>query len=213
MKTAIVIGSTGLVGSHLTTLLMASKQYSSIILLNRRVSGISHPKVVEKIIDFEKPDLTGIFGEDVFCAIGTTIKKAGSQAAQFKIDCEYPTAIAALLKQQGAKQFMLVSSLGANAGSANFYLRTKGTLEKNIFALQYACSIIVRPSFILGERKEFRMGEKIGIVLMKLLKPLMVGNLKKYRGVQAADIAAKMISAANQSLSGEVIFESNQITD
>ncbi len=211
MKTALVIGSTGLVGSHLVKQLCESEYYSKVILLNRRTSDYKHPKLEEKIINFEKPDLTGILAEDVFCAIGTTIKKAGSKEAQFKIDCEYPAHLASVLKTQGTKQFVLVSSIGANSASSNFYLNTKGQLEDKLKALHFDSCIILRPSFIMGERKEFRLGEKVALVVLKLITPLMFGGLKKYRGVQASDIAAKMISSANLSRIGFQIIESGEI--
>lgn len=211
MKTAVVIGASGLVGSHLIAQLIDSPFYSKIILLNRRASNLTHSKIEEKIIDFENPDLSGIKSDDVFCAFGTTIKKAGSQAAQFKIDCDYPSRIASILRSQGATQFILVSSIGAKPNSSNFYLRTKGQLEKNINALNFSSAIFIRPSFILGDRNEFRFGEKMAIVLMTLLKPLFSGPLKKYGGVKASAIASKMISCANQKLKGEYIISSDLI--
>src|SRR5688572_16433341 len=107
MKTAIVIGSTGLIGSELVKQLQNSSQYSKVILLNRRAGNFSYSKVEERIIQFDAPNLNGVVGEDLFCAIGTTIRKAGSKAAQFRIDCEYPSTLAALLKPQGVKQFLL----------------------------------------------------------------------------------------------------------
>lgn len=211
MKTAIIIGSTGLIGSELLSQLQSSSHYNKIILLNRRSSGIKHEKVEERIINFDAPDLHGISGQDVFCAIGTTLRKAGSKPAQFKIDCEYPSTLAALLKAQGVKQFLLVSSIGADENASNFYLKTKGQLEKNITQLQFENTVIVRPSILLGKRKEFRLGEKIAIVLMQALSPLMLGSFKKYRGVQAAKVAAKMISSANSGVKGLHIIESDKI--
>jgi uncharacterized protein YbjT (DUF2867 family) len=211
MKTAIVIGSTGLIGTELVKQLESNPYYEKIILLNRKPSGIKHAKVEERIINFDAPDLNGINGEDVFCAIGTTIRKAGSKAAQHKIDCEYPSTLAALLKPQGAKQFLLVSSIGADENASNFYLRTKGELEKNIQGLGFETTIIIRPSILLGKRKEFRLGEKIGIVLIQLLSPLMLGSFKKYRGVKDAKVAAKMIASATSGIKGLQIIESDKI--
>jgi len=211
MKTAIVIGSTGLIGSELVQHLQENPNYSMVILLNRRSSGVAHPKLTERIINFDAPDLNGIHGEDLFCAIGTTIRKAGSKEAQYKIDCEYPSTLAALLKAQGAKQFLLVSSIGADEQASNFYLKTKGQLEKNIRDLNFETTVIVRPSILLGKRKEFRLGEKIAIVLMQLLSPLMIGSFKKYKGVQAAKVASKMVELANAGLKGLHIIESDTI--
>ena len=211
MKTAIVIGSTGLVGTEIVNQLQQSAVYSKIILLNRRVSGYNFSKVEERVINFDAPDLNGVSGDDLYCAIGTTIRSAGSKQKQFRVDCEYPSTLAKLLKAQGIQQFLLVSSIGANANSSNFYLRTKGQLEKNIQDIGFASTVIIRPSFLLGKRKEFRLGEKVAIVLMKLLSPLMLGVFKKYRGVQASAIAAKMIALANQNLKGLTLIESDQI--
>lgn len=211
MKTAVVIGSSGLVGSHLVDQLLLSSSYSKIILINRKHAQGNNTKIEEHLINFDQPDLSSIKGDDVFCAIGTTLRKAGSKEAQFKIDCQYPSQLAALLKENGAKQFILVSSLGANATSSNFYLRTKGQLEKNIEAFNYHSTIFVRPSFILGDRKEFRFGEKIGIAVFKLISPLLLGTLKRYKGVTASNIAFTMITKANQNLKGIHIIESESI--
>lgn len=211
MKTALVIGSSGLVGSHLTQQLLDSPNYQKVIVLNRKACGLHHAKLEERLINFDAPQLQGLVANDVYCAIGTTLKKAGSKEAQYKIDCEYPAVLAGLLKQQGATQFMLVSSIGANAKSGNFYLRTKGELEGKLSGLGYKTLVIARPSFILGNRAEFRAGEKIGIVLMKLVSPLLLGGLKKYRGVQASAIAACLIREALKDMPGERTIESDRI--
>lgn len=211
MKTAVVIGASGLVGSLLTKQLLQSSHYGKVVLLNRKASGLSHAKLQEKQIDFDAPDLTDVQADDVYCAIGTTLKKAGSKEAQYKIDCLYPARLAGLLLKQGATRFLLVSSIGANAQSGNFYLRTKGELEQQLMALKFPSLVIVRPSFILGDREEFRAGEKIGIVLMKVFSPLLLGGLKKYRGVEATAIAACLIQQAVSGQNGTLILESNQI--
>ncbi len=212
MKTAIVIGATGLVGANLVNKLNDSKIYDKVILLVRRKTELNHLKLEEKIIDFDTIDPDIVKADDIFCAIGTTLKKAGSKENQYKIDCEYPSKIAQLGKQNGVKQFLLVSSIGANKDSSNFYLRTKGELEEKIAALNYDTFIVMRPSFIIGDRKEFRLGEIIGIFFASLFRPLMLGGLKKYRGVHAIVIAKKMIKMANDNLKGKIIVESDKIT-
>ncbi|MDP3557160.1 MAG: oxidoreductase [Bacteroidota bacterium] len=212
MKTALVVGATGLVGSNLVNQLNDSKFYSKIILLVRRKSELNHLKIEEKVIDFDNIDASIIKGDDIFCAIGTTLKKAGSKENQYKIDCEYPFKIAQIAKQNNVKQFILVSSLGADAKSSNFYLKTKGDLEEKISDLNFETFIIIRPSLILGDRKEFRLGEKIGVVLFKILSPLFIGGLKKYKGVKASSIAKTMIKLANENLTGKVIVESDKIS-
>jgi uncharacterized protein YbjT (DUF2867 family) len=211
MKTALIIGATGLVGSKIVRRLNDSKFYSRVILLVRRKSDFNHLKFEECLIDFDNIDPESIKGDDVFCAIGTTIKKAGSKENQYKIDCEYPYKIAHIAKQNGAKQFILVSSIGADYNSSNFYLRTKGELEKKISELNFETFIILRPSIILGKRNEFRLGETIGVFFITLFSPLFFGSLKKYKGVRASAIASRMVIAANQNLKGKHIIESDKI--
>ncbi|MBL7919849.1 MAG: NAD(P)H-binding protein [Bacteroidia bacterium] len=212
MKTAIVIGATGLVGANLVNKLNDAKVYDKVILLVRRKTELNHLKLEEKIVDFDTIDSELIKADDIFCAIGTTLKKAGSKENQYKIDCEYPAKIAQMGKLNGVKQFILVSSVGADKNSSNFYLRTKGELEERIAALNYDAFIVMRPSFIIGDRKEFRLGEIIGIFLASLFRPLMIGKLKKYRGVHAIAIAKKMVKLANDNLNGMVVVESGKIT-
>lgn len=211
MKTALVIGASGLVGGELVKLLSASSEYSRVILLSRRPLNIHYPKTEVRVIDFDSPDPSLITGDVVFCAIGTTIKKAGSKEAQRRIDLEYPLNLARIALKNGAKQFVLVSSLGADHNSSNFYLRTKGELEKGLTALNFPSLVIIRPSLILGNRSEFRFGEKMAVVLMGLIKPLMFGNLKRYRGVQASAIAAKMVSESLKSVQGSRLIQSESI--
>lgn len=211
MKTAIVIGATGLVGANLVNKLNDTKVYEKVILLVRRKTDLNHLKLEEKIVDFDTIDADLIRADDIFCAIGTTLKKAGSKEKQYKIDCEYPAKIAQMGKQNGVKQFLLVSSVGADKNSSNFYLRTKGELEEKIAALNYDAFIVMRPSFIIGDRKEFRLGETIGIFFASLFRPLMIGKLKKYRGVHAIAIAKKMVKLANDNLKGMVVVESGKI--
>lgn len=211
MKTALIIGATGLAGSKIVNQLNNSKFYSNVILLVRRKSEFNHLKFEERIIDFENIDANLVKGDDIFCAIGTTIKKAGSKENQHKIDCEYPLKIAQIAKANNVKQFILVSSLGAHAKSSNFYLRTKGELEEKISALNFETFIILRPSIILGKRNEFRLGETIGIFFMSILGPLFFGGLKKYKVVHASSIAKRMITLANENLKGKQIIESDKI--
>lgn len=202
MRTALVIGATGLVGSHLVEQLAKDDYYSKIVILSRRTLQYLHPKKVVHVIDFDHPDPSVVKGDHVFCAIGTTIKKAGSKENQYRIDCEYPSRLAEIARKNGAEKFILVSSIGADPKSGNFYLRTKGQLEEKLKQLGYPGLVILRPSIILGKRKEFRLGEKMGIVLLKTLNPLMIGSLRKYKGVNASDIAVKMIMEAKSTIGG-----------
>lgn len=211
MRTAIVLGSTGLIGSELVKVLQASPHYSSVLLLNRRPSGHVGSKVSEKIIDFGAPDLASITGDDLYCALGTTRRKAGSESAQYQVDYEYPALIAARLKAQGVNRIALVSSVGADAKAGSFYLRTKGKLEAAIIGMGFEQTVIVRPSVLIGPRAEFRLGEKAAILFLKLLSPLMVGGLRKYQGIEASTVANCLVRAACSGTAGVRFVESDKI--
>jgi uncharacterized protein YbjT (DUF2867 family) len=214
LKTAIVIGSTGLTGGYLLTELVANPNYSKIIVLVRKASGQHNLKVEELIVDFNKlSDFKNkIIGDDVYCTIGTTIKKAGSQDAFTKVDLEYPLSIAKIAKENGAKHFLLMSSLGANAASGNFYLKTKGALENNLRDLNFDSLSIFRPSILLGPRREFRLGEKIGIFFMRLFSFLLLGGLKKYRPIHVKQVAHAMAKAGQDGeKKGVRVWESDGI--
>jgi uncharacterized protein YbjT (DUF2867 family) len=209
---AIVIGSTGLVGEHLLQLLSNDDRFTQVTALVRKAGSINSPKLTYQIVNFDQLDPKWITGDVLFCALGTTIKKAGSKEAQYKVDFTYNYVTAQLAKQNGVKTLAHVSSLGANEHSANFYIKTKGQLESKLKALEFDKTIIARPSIILGDRKEFRLGEKIGIGIVKALTFLMVGPLRKYRGVHAKKIAKCLIEeACNESRKGFNIIESDRI--
>jgi len=190
---AVLIGSTGLVGEHLLKLLNEDKRFTAVTALVRKPGVIKSQKINYQIFDFDNMDGALLNGDVLFCSLGTTLKKAGSKEAQYKIDLTYNFEAAKLAKQNGIACLAHVSSIGADSQSSNFYLRVKGELEEKLKALAFEKTIIVRPSFILGNRKEFRMGEKIGIFVMKGLSFLMQGPLKKYRGIHAQQIAKCMI--------------------
>lgn len=211
MKTAIIIGATGLVGSKLVKQILENSNYSKVVLLLRKPLNIRHPKLVQEVIDFDKPDTSKVIGDDLFCAMGTTLAKAGSKEVQYKIDCTYPYEIGKIAKANGVKLYILVSSVGANFDSSNFYLRTKGDLEKKIESLDFQNFVSVRPSMLLGNREESRLGEKIGTVLSNILSPLLFGSLRKYHGVEASDVAKAMQRFANQGLNGVKYVEYDEI--
>ena len=211
MKTAIIIGATGLVGSTLVTQICENPNYSKVVLLLRKPLNISHSKLIQEVIDFDNIDALKVVGDDLFCAMGTTLAKAGSKEAQYKIDCTYPFEIGKIAKANGVKQFILVSSVGADFDSSNFYLRTKGDLEKKIQSLGFQNFVSVRPSMLLGDREESRLGEKIGKVFSNLLSPLLFGSLRKYHGIEASDVAKSMQRFANQGLSGVKYVEYDEI--
>jgi Predicted nucleoside-diphosphate-sugar epimerases len=207
-KKAILLGASGLVGGQLLRQLLESGHYDQVVSLARRALPLEHPKLVQKQLDFDHPDQSLVVGDDLFCALGTTLRKAGSKEAQYRIDCLYPIEVGNIARQNGVRRFLLVSSVGANPDTSNFYLRTKGELEEKIKKLDFECFVSARPSFLLGDRTEFRLGEKIGILLAKLFAPLIP---RRYRGVQAAVVAKALIHAANDGRSGSWVLENEAL--
>jgi uncharacterized protein YbjT (DUF2867 family) len=201
LKTALVLGATGLVGKTLVEQLCRDHRYQTVTCLVRKplpkdfFSG-STKKVEPIVIDFESlEDYQGYFGcQHIYVCLGTTIKKAGSKSAFRKVDFEFVHVAAQLARAQRAGSFVWISSVGANAKSNNFYLRVKGELENAIIGMSGLNNAsAVRPSLLLGERKEMRPAEKLASAFSPFLSPLLRGRLIKYKPVQAADVAAQMI--------------------
>jgi uncharacterized protein YbjT (DUF2867 family) len=211
-RTALVFGSTGLVGSLLLEELIHSDIYSGIKIFVRKTTGISDPKVEEILTDYSVPDLFSqkIKGDDLFICIGTTIKKAGSVSNMEKIDRDLPLKIAAIASANGVKRIAVVSSIGANFHSGNYYLRIKGEMEVGILKSKFEQFAFVRPSMLLGNRKERRIGESIGKVLIIAFKWLLSGRFKKYRGIYARDVAKAMIYIL-QLKSSRHFYESDEL--
>lgn len=211
-KKAIIFGATGLIGNLLLDELLDSDSYSEIKLFVRQQIGISHPKVQEFSVDFSYPDsfLTKIIGDDIFICLGTTIKKAGSVEKMEKIDRDLPVMLTRAAFSNGVKRIAVVSSIGANIESKNYYLRIKGEMENEILKMKFENTVIVRPSMLLGERKEKRPGELAGKVVMKVVNPLLVGKMKKYRGIHGRDVARAMI-ALLQKEQAKIIYESDEL--
>ena len=215
MKTALMIGSSGLIGSQLLELLLESKEYEKVITFVKRDSGIQNRKLKQHIIDFDKPETYQnlVIGDDFFCTIGTTIKKAGSQEAFRKVDFEYPKQFATIASQNKVNQFIIVSSLGANATSSNFYLETKGEIQNFLKDCNLESVSIFQPSLLLGNRTEFRLGEKIGTFFMKLISFLLIGNLEKYKPIESKTVAKALFKIAQQNKKGFHVIESDIIQE
>jgi uncharacterized protein YbjT (DUF2867 family) len=214
-KSALLVGASGLVGGHCLLYLLEEPSYTKVIVLVRKPLIIVHDKLVQHVIDFSELETLGecLTAEDVYCCLGTTIKKAGTQEAFRKVDFDYPIKLAALTQHCGADQFLIVSSLGADPHSRIFYNRVKGDMEEAIRKMQFMAFHVFRPSLLLGERKEHRAGEKVGAVAMTALKPAMIGPLRKYRAIQARDVAKVMVRVAQMDLLGVNIFESQRIQE
>ncbi len=195
MKTAILIGATGLVGSNLLNNLLSDNSFSKVKVLTRRSTGVEHLKIEEIIIDFDQPEdwADKVVGDVLFAAFGTTLKKAGSKEKQYKIDYHYQYLVARLAAENGVLDCVLVSSPGANPNSKVFYTRMKGNLDRDISKLGFDRFIIIQPSVLEGERPENRTGEKIGVFLGKAL--LWIPGLRKYRPISGQDVAKAMIKA------------------
>ena len=209
-KKALLIGATGLVGKSLLYQLINDQRYSEVVALVRRPLLVAHPKLKIVIFDFDNPDKELLTGDDLFCALGTTIRTAGSQAAQFRVDCEYPAEMGRIARENGVKQYLLVSSIGANPDSSNFYLRTKGELENRIKNLHFNCFVTAQPSLLLGDRREFRLGEKIGMFFNTVFNLIIPA---KYKGVKASQVANALITLANQNLSGHHVITSDVLRE
>jgi uncharacterized protein YbjT (DUF2867 family) len=208
-KTALIVGATGLIGNLLAQKLLQDTYYQKVILLVRKSTGIKNERLEERIVDFDNLKPNDVIADDVFCCLGTTIKKAGSQAAFYKVDFEYPLRVATLAAQKDATQFLIVTALGADAQSSVFYNRVKGEVEQKLSELPLQSLSIFRPSLLLGDRQESRFGENIGKVLAKIINPLMIGSLKKYRGIEAEKVANAMQTLAKENRTGKHIFESD----
>jgi uncharacterized protein YbjT (DUF2867 family) len=211
-KTAIVFGATGLVGNLLLEELAKTNSYNAIIIFVRQPTGISLPGVEEIVSDFTDPAAfsSKIAGDDLFICLGTTIKKARSIANMEKIDRDLPVTAARIALSNGIKRIAVVSSIGASAGSKNYYLRIKGEMEEEILKQNFEKIVIVRPSMLLGDRKERRTGEMFGKVVMKTVQPILAGKLRKFRAIHGRDVAKAMISLL-QGEPGTVIVESDEL--
>lgn len=213
--TAVVLGATGLIGEQLVQQLLNDPAFSKIRILVRRPLELSHPKLEVEIVDFEdalkyRQKLGN--GDCIFCCIGTTNKKVkGDKTSYRKIDFDIPVQAARLGKEAGFTKYLLVSAVGANAPSSNFYLRLKGEVEQEINAVRFDSFHVFRPSILLGRRKEVRLGEIVGKLFMQSLGVLFVGALKKYKGIQSATVAKAMVTAAKSDRKGMYIYHYHEM--
>jgi len=203
-RTALITGATGLVGSHCLRLLLQDSSFTRVIALTRHPLPFGHPRLDARPIDFDKLNdaLEGVQAESVFCCLGTTIKKAGSQAAFRRVDHDYPLLLAEWAARSGAQQYLLVSAMGADAESGVFYNRVKGETEKAIAAQAIPSIIFFRPSLLLGERSERRWAEEAGALLFRLLPFIFRGPLAKYRPNEAEHVAQAMLAHTREANGG-----------
>jgi len=210
----MVLGASGLVGNEVTQGLLQSENWDEVRVLVRRPLDQQHPNLKQTVIEWDHLEqyeelFDGVSA--VFCCLGTTIKKAGSQADFERVDLQYPLKAAALSQKKQVKQFLAVSSMGANSKSRNFYSRTKGRMEEGLSALELKGLHLFRPSLLLGPRQEFRLGEQVATQLMKALDFLFIGNAAKYRAIQARTVALAMINIADAGTRGVHVYNNEVI--
>lgn len=213
MRSAIVVGATGLVGSQLIKFLCESEQYVSITAIARRKLDYEHAKLTVKVRLFDRLEESDIdFADELFCCLGTTMKKAGSREEFEKVDVVYPLQVASLAKKRGIPHVIVISAFSANESSMFYYNKVKGKMEKELISLKLPQLSIVRPSLLVGERKEFRLGEKLGEWLLKGVNPLLIGPLKNYRSIEANQVAlAMMVIALSNKKSPVTIYNSKEL--
>ncbi len=210
---ALILGGTGLVGKQVIHFLLQDNLYSKVIAVGRRPIGIKHPKLIEKIIDFDhiQKEVLDENIDHVFLCLGTTMAKAGSKAEFYKIDYTYTIEGAKWSQRYGAKKAVLVSAIGASTQSWFYYSKVKGQVEEDLMSLNFDSTIIVRPSLLLGNRSEYRKGEVMAERLSQYMGFIYSGPMSKYKPVKAVDVAKKMIETAKISTNKIEYIESQNI--
>lgn len=203
-KSAILFGATGLIGAHLLHELLDSPAYATVKAVVRRDTGIRHPKLSQLFADHRslvdiKAQLTG---DVVFCCVGTTRKRTPDLHEYYRIDHDYPLAAAQYTKDNGASAFLLVSALGANPASKFFYLRTKGETERDIIRLGFEQTHVFRPSLLTGNRREKRGLEALSAIVFRVVNPLLISSLSKYRSIKADWVAKAMCRIGSMGQQG-----------
>jgi len=210
MKTALIAGSTGLIGKQLLELLLDDPHYSEVKAISRKPIAISNPKFKNIVMDSDglKENIDQLKADDVFCCLGTTIRKAGSKEAFRKIDYEYPLELATITKDQGATQYLLVTALGSDKKSGVFYNQVKGQVEEAIDGVNFQSYHIFRPSLLMGPRAESRSGEEAAKVFFRFFGFLVP---RMYKGIESIKVARAMLHFAKQNLKGKFIHESKEL--
>lgn len=212
-KTAVVFGATGLVGRELLSQLISGTDFEQVVAVVRRKTDITDSKLSQIIVeDFSKLDEAkeNLKAAVYFCCIGTTINTAGSKENFLKVDLEIPKKIARLAEILSVPAMVVISSIGANASSSNFYLRAKGEMEESVRAIYKGKLRFVRPSLLMGNREEFRFGEKLSVAFMKIFGWAFIGPLRKYRGIMAGDVAKAMMKIS-WFRTEKMIYESDEL--
>lgn len=213
MKTAIIFGASGFIGSLLLDALLNDGGYGAITIVVRKDLGIHHPKLTTLTGDYRS--LTSlkdkVKGDDVFIALGTTKKNTPDEKKYYEIDHDYPVLAAKTAKENGATSVLLVSAVGPNLKSNIFYIRTKAETERDIIALDFAHTHLFRPSMLLGNREEKRPLEKFLMTVFRIINPLFMGGASKFRGIEGRTLAKAMVNAANKEAGKCKVYEWKEI--
>lgn len=212
---ALVLGASGLIGKETLNLLLENNKYKTVYAITRKSLGITHPKLTEIIADMSTVDeaLKELQVDHLYSAIGSTKSKTPDKKQYYEIDLDYPLKVAKSLHQNGCNTVCLVSSMGADAYSSNFYLELKGKVEEAMQAVGFRSVHLFRPSLLLGKRKEKRFFEQLGQVLFPVISFLFIGKLKDYKGIQAKDVASAMVNVATQGNTGVYIYQTQLIKE
>jgi uncharacterized protein YbjT (DUF2867 family) len=212
-KKAIIVGASGLIGGELLNILLQHPDYNEVLILVRKELPINNSKLLQLIIDFDDLDKwdSSINGHALFCCLGTTLKKTPDLNEYRKIDHDYPLKLAQLACKNNIKQYHLVSAIGANSKSSSFYTRLKGETEHDIEKVHLKTLHIYQPSILTGDRKENRLMERIAISVLKVINPLLIGGLGKYKSIAAAVVASAMYKQSIKNEVGIFIHPSDKI--
>lgn len=214
-RTALLVGASGLVGGFCLDGLLDDPTWSRVTVLGRRPLPREHPRLRQHTVDFDRLDefAPWVEGDDVFCCLGTTLRRAGSREAYREVDFTYVMETARLALNNGARQMLLVSAVGADPDSVFFYNRVKGEAECAVQSLGWASLVILRPSLLLGDRAHARLGEEVGKRVLGALDPALRGPLARFRPVYARDVARAMIRVARDERDGIRILSSDGIAE
>ena len=215
MAKAIIAGASGLVGDHLLGVLLQSAAYKDVTILVRQELPLRHVKLKQVLVDFDRLSEyeNEINGHALFSCLGSTRKKTPDLSVYRKIDHDYPLQLARIALKNGIQQYHLVSSMGANAASSNFYTKMKGETENDLKDVGLNCLHIYRPALLTGNRTEKRAGERFLFALSKLIDPLLIGRLRKYRSIAAAIVAKAMYKQSLIKQEGVFIHPSDEIKE
>ncbi len=212
-RSALIIGSTGLIGAHLKEEILGNPDYDTLTTLIRSHTQEEHEKLTEVKIDFDTLHINQNYFQvdDLYICLGTTRKKAGSKENFRKVDYGYVVEAARLGKENGVKRLAVVSAIGADEESSFFYNQVKGEMEKEVAELGIQSTYFFRPSLLLGERKELRLGEKVGEVLGRAVQPILRGRWEKYRSIHGKEVAKAMVKFLKNGRNGVHVVESDMI--